>query len=418
MGFIEDYLEYTKYQESPEIFHKWVAIGLLSSCLERSVWIDLGYWKSYPNLYILLIAGTAICRKSTSIDIGIDLLQELMHPPNIIESKITPAALIKRIAIHTITEEHTVDRTCTATIVASELANFLSKEKPYEGLIPLLTQLYDNRQVFEASTISRGMDRLKEPTITFIAASTLIWLRESMTTYGLEGGFTNRCNIIYRENTDRCVPRPKYSEDLKTLKIKLIDKMNVIRTNISGHMRETDEAKAWWDTWYRGFHASMQNIGSDNDIYHARKDSTLMKLAMIMSVSETDSMIVGVKHYESALKCIAETDAGIIKKTGILTKPTQFSSMTDKILVFIKNTKKENRYRTFIEKGLRSQIINISSFDSALLHLIKTKDIVLVRAPHIKNGTVETRYHLPDEGKPNIKEYFPEYDFTKPDIHV
>lgn len=417
MSFIDDYLEYTKYQESPEIFHKWVAIGLLSSCLERSVWIDLGYWKSYPNLYILLVAGTAICRKSTSIDIGIDLLQELTHPPNIIESKITPAALVKRIAIHTISDEHTVDRICTATIVASELANFISKEKQYEGLVPLLTQLYDNRSVFEAGTISRGTDKLKEPTITFIGASTLVWLRESMTLYGLEGGFTNRCNIIYRENTDRCFPRPKYDESMKEIRAKLIDKMNQIRIDLNGPMRETDEAKAWWDKWYRGFHAMMKNVNSDNDMYHARKDSTLMKLATIMCVSETDSMIIDVKHYENAIKCIQETDSGLLQHSASISlyKPTTFSAMTSKIMEFIRRTERKNRYRNYIERAMRNHIVTVTLFEQALSHLIKCGDILIIRAPGIKKvkgskmGIVETRFHLPEEGEPDMMKYFPEY---------
>ena len=413
MGFIEDYLEYTKYQESPEIFHKWVAIGLISSCLERNVWIDMGYWKVYPNLYVFLIAGTAICRKSTAIDVGVDLLHELQHPPNIIESKITPAALVKRIAIHTVGDENEADRACAATIVASELANFLSMDKVYEGLVPLLTQLYDNRKFFESSTISRGTDRLKEPSVTLLIATTLSWLRQSMSTYGLEGGFTNRCNIIYRETSERCISRPVLSEESYAAKKRLIDRMNDIRLKADGVMRETDEAKIWWDNWYRQFHASMQNTSTDNDIYHARKDSTMMKLAIIMSMAESDSMVIDVKHYELAEKCIGDVDINIIGKVGLLNKPTEFYNTTQKIIEFLRGTKRCMRSRSYIEKGLRHHIRNIKQFNEIMNHLIDTGDIIIVKAPRMKmindRRVLETRYHLKEEGEPINIHYFPEY---------
>src|SRR5580765_4183188 len=73
-SFLELYIKYTAKQESPQAFHLWVGITILASALGRKCFINRGYYRLYPNLFTIVVAGSARCRKSTAISIGIRLL--------------------------------------------------------------------------------------------------------------------------------------------------------------------------------------------------------------------------------------------------------------------------------------------------------------------------------------------------------
>ena len=75
-NWIYKYLKYTDQMESPSSFHIWSALAALSCTLQRKVWINRGFYTLYPNQYIILVAESAFCRKSTAIGVAIsDILQ-------------------------------------------------------------------------------------------------------------------------------------------------------------------------------------------------------------------------------------------------------------------------------------------------------------------------------------------------------
>ena len=77
--FIRRYLVYTDNHESPIQFHKWVAAGIIGACMGRKIYLNWGHFKIYPNNYIILCAGSADCRKSSALDMGVDFLLSLIH---------------------------------------------------------------------------------------------------------------------------------------------------------------------------------------------------------------------------------------------------------------------------------------------------------------------------------------------------
>src|SRR3990167_6116197 len=87
-NWLASYLEYTSEQESPTEFHLWTSMAILSATLGRHVWIDRGYYTTFPNLFIILVAGSAKCRKSVSTHMGLDLLFELRDRPMVFSQKI------------------------------------------------------------------------------------------------------------------------------------------------------------------------------------------------------------------------------------------------------------------------------------------------------------------------------------------
>ena len=106
--FIDLYLDYTKGQESPRDFHFWTAVSLISGAVGRKIWLPRGHDMLYPNHYVILVAGSAMSRKSSAINIGVGLLRRatqnkidsgLTHGiSTILSGKMTPEALCRAIS--------------------------------------------------------------------------------------------------------------------------------------------------------------------------------------------------------------------------------------------------------------------------------------------------------------------------------
>ena len=75
-NWIDTYLRFTTFQEAPEKFHLWTALSTIASAVRRSVCLPRGYFNIYPNLYVAIVGPTGIT-KTTSADIGIELLEEV-----------------------------------------------------------------------------------------------------------------------------------------------------------------------------------------------------------------------------------------------------------------------------------------------------------------------------------------------------
>lgn len=66
-SFVLDFVELCEGTEVPDQFAVWTGLAGVSAALGRNVWCDLGVLTVFPNLYVVLIAGSGQ-KKSTSIE--------------------------------------------------------------------------------------------------------------------------------------------------------------------------------------------------------------------------------------------------------------------------------------------------------------------------------------------------------------
>ena len=97
-GWLRDYLDYTTGHEAPEDFHLWVGLTVISAALRRKVYLDNVYHKLYPNLFTILVSPPGVGKKTTAINIGVNILREAVPECKIVSEKCTPEALAKRLA--------------------------------------------------------------------------------------------------------------------------------------------------------------------------------------------------------------------------------------------------------------------------------------------------------------------------------
>jgi hypothetical protein len=157
--WLKEYLQYTSLSESPEVFHFWTGVGTVAAALKRRVWIDMDIFQWTPNFYIIFVAPPGVVSKSTTIDIGTDLLTDVdgitWGPPSC-----TWQALGKRlesaqeqVPINGLDGEF--EAMACVTCAVSELGTFLSFQD--DKLMSVLTDLWDGkRTTFEHSTVTQG----------------------------------------------------------------------------------------------------------------------------------------------------------------------------------------------------------------------------------------------------------------------
>jgi len=78
LTFLESYLEHTRIYESPTSFWLWSGYSTIAATLRDSVWLSQGDGKLFPNIYVLLLAGSGQ-RKGKPVDLANKLMNDLAH---------------------------------------------------------------------------------------------------------------------------------------------------------------------------------------------------------------------------------------------------------------------------------------------------------------------------------------------------
>jgi hypothetical protein len=327
-SWLDTYLEYTNDQESPEMFHRWVGMCILSATVGRSIFLPRIKYTIYPNIYVILVAGSAKCKKSTSMNIGMDILKAMEKPPMVFAQKITTEALIQALELAKTTGQS------AGIIFASELAVFLGHESKSTGIIPALTDLYDSPATWTYHTRGRGKEELTNVTLAMLAGTTKDWLKTSLPEESIGGGFTSRVIFVFQDN-----PRPRdlfgegYDRMRETqLKANLVHDLNHIRANVKGLVEFTDEAKKVCRAWYDEelFEVRDQKL----DGYFARKHDIMFKLATLLSVADRDDRVVTDTHVTEALKMMSANEDNLENVMNSITS-NETGGYTEKILTLV-----------------------------------------------------------------------------------
>lgn len=294
-GWIENYLDYTKLQESPIEFHFWVALCLIGATLKRSVWFDKQeYYQVFPSLFVILVAVSGRCKKSTAIRLGLKLLKDVNYV-NVLPEKATPEALLDSISCKKKVGQTIVTETY-AMIGASELEFFLGRQAYNEGLIPMLTELADCPPKMDYRTRSKGTILLKEPGITFLGGTTKEGLENSVPASSFGQGFFSRILFIHKGDSPRCnsmmepAKEDRYSFELLKEELRQIEK-------VSGQFVASPDGVEWYNEFYAK-NKFERPLDKNMCGYFERKPDHLIKLAMIMAVAEGKPMILTADIFE------------------------------------------------------------------------------------------------------------------------
>lgn len=317
-NWLKSFVEYAAFGEAPLKMLFWTGVSTIAGALRRRVWIDQKYFQWLPNFYIILVAPPGIVSKSTTANIGMNLLrgvEGVKFGPDVI----TWQALIT--SLDKAGESIPDPRFAAGKDIASQLANpggmypmsavtFCSDElgnllNPSDrDLVDALVTLWDGKKgTFKKETKTSGSDSIENPWVNIIGCTTPAWISGNFPEYMIGGGFTSRCVFIYADRKRQEVPYVDEAvpPDFDGFGKKLIEDLTQI-AQLFGEFTIDKEARIWGREWYSSHWKNPPpNLTGDQfSGYLARKQTHLHKLAMVLSASDSDSLVIGRHHLEAA----------------------------------------------------------------------------------------------------------------------
>ncbi len=355
-NWIESYLEYTEISEAPDNFHKWTAVSAIAGALRRRVWINMGTFTWTPNFFIFFVAPAGVVSKSTTADIGMDLLRELPY------IKFGPSAVTWQALVTAMADSRedvpapdgTLLPMSPITIVASELGTFLDPRN--REMIDVLNSLWDGKRgAWDKITKGSGSDSIINPWINLIGCTTPSWVAENCSDYFHGGGFASRSVFVYAETKRKLVAYPARGVDLEAREqhaLALTHDLEVI-SNTLGEYEITEEAYDFGTSWYEDHHYQPQKYltGEKFRGYLARKQTHMHKLAMVLAAAEGDELVITPQHLKTALEWVTSLEKDMPAVFGKMNRETEMVLAAD-VLDYVRQRGKIERtalYRAFFD---------------------------------------------------------------------
>lgn len=343
--WITTYLEYAEETEPPKSYHTWVAISLIAGCLQRRCRTIWGHEEIYPNMYVVLVGASGLCRKGTAMNIGKDLISDIGI--KLVSESITREALIRRMndSATTFTDpDGQIRFQCAMTCFSDELSVFLG-----QGDVKFLSDLtdwYDSRNRWRYETKGKGTDEITGVCFNLLGATAPDWLASILPQEAVGGGFTSRIIFVVEEKKGKTIPNPTFGEREKALREKLIHDLQII-SNLTGVFTYTDAARELYTDWYRreDERAAKGQFPIEDarfNGYCTRRANHLRKLSMIMSVSRSDSLIIDKGDFERALNVLTAAEKNMHKTFGGLGK-SAYSEATEMVIDYLLVHKRASR---------------------------------------------------------------------------
>lgn len=303
------YLDYASYSEAPPQMHFWTSVSCIAAVLQRRCWIDMGYFRWFPNHYIIFVAPPGIVSKSTTTSIGMSLLKRVkgvVFGPDVV----TWPALVKAFAENRTEwwdeEQQAFVPMCALTLESSEFGNLFDPQD--RGMVDLYVSLWDGKDgTFSKVTKHSGSDLVVNPWINLIGCTTPSWIAGTFPEYVIGGGFTSRTVFVYASEKHKRVAYPhlhippgqkEYAQAL----IEDLERMLLLK----GPFMLDQEALAWGTAWYESHYAAKPKGLEDPRFggYIARKQTHIHKLAMVLSASRGSDMRITKTHLENACQML------------------------------------------------------------------------------------------------------------------
>lgn len=312
--FLSSYMEYAVDGFCPDKFHFWTGISIVAGALERKVWIPFeNDRKIFPNLYVMLVSHPGIGKSSAGNRGVMNILRKISSEQgevNMLPAQITEARLVEVMSrwkkFYIGTKETTQS---SGYFYASEASNSLKEIMGGGDIMACLTEFYDCADKWEKGTVKSGEITISNLCLNMLAGCTFDYLRQLIPARNIMGGYASRNLFIVQD--ERFVRSPKWNEanhDNGVMKQKLINDLSRIYT-LTGAFQATPEFQAAYEKWFPEHDSYVQGLTNEKiQALLARKQTNVLKLSMIMSVIESDSMKLELPHWERALALITELE--------------------------------------------------------------------------------------------------------------
>ena len=294
-GFLGEYIKYaSQCTDAPVQYHIATALSILSIVVNRKVFINRGHKGLYPVLWVIVLGDSGTYRKTTSQNIGTDLLVDIKDDGDTDgglkgSNEFTKESLIEQLS-----------ESPRKILCFSEIASLLTQaEASYnKGLKPILIDLFDAPAQY-VRKLKEKTFTIEEPFLNILGASTTEWFIENIKEEELRSGFLARFIYICAMRKGKSMPFPPPA-DLKIRKtlIKILTRLNKKHSEIVLNA----EAKKLYETWYVKHEAKLDKESLKGLLapFYVRLADYLLKISMLFAVNE-ETLIINEAHMKQAI---------------------------------------------------------------------------------------------------------------------
>lgn len=377
-NWLDTYLRYTEGTETPKLIHFWTGVVTLAGVMRRRVWIDMRRFVWYPNFYVIIVAPPGVISKTTTMDLGVNLLKEVPGI-NFGPDVVTWQALVTRFSQINEMFQYGEDfiPMSAMTLASGELGNLINFAD--RDMLNAYIALWDARAKFDKETKTSGSDAISAPWINMIGCTTPHWIAENVPQAAVGGGFTSRCIFVYAEEKIAFVPYPDevvVDAEQERMRENLIADLNYIALNLTGPFTITEAGRVWGREWYKKlWQEAKQSASADQiDGFIARKQTHVHKLAMVLSVSGGDSLVIDEAHLRLAEMMVSATEKDLPKVFARIGRSEE-SLHAERLLDVIRRYSPIQYESAF--RAVYAQFPNFKDFASVLEGLIRSGQVRL-----------------------------------------
>ena len=362
-SWIAAYMDYVQGTEAPELFHLWTGVSTLCGALNRSVCLHIGPMRIYPSCYIVLVAPPGVATKSSTAKIGNDLL---MRAGAIAQGSTTMTyqRLVEEMAEATkvvqIEEGGPQVAVSPLNIFASELGVFLKTDD--DDMIDFLTQMWDGEDSYSYATKGGGKTKVPRPYLNLMAGTTGKWLSKQ-NKYIEGGGLFSRIIFLYAEEKARLIALPSGGRDPHMQKLLVEDLIRI--SKMRGNFVLEPEVESWITIWYEELWKNPPKMiaGSEFEGYRARRQTHLLKVAMVVCAARTDDMRISLSDIQTASNMLIMSEASLQEVYSLLSPNTAVAA-TKKVEATLRRKAKWISERVLFAE-LRTELSH-GDFDQAM----------------------------------------------------
>ncbi len=339
------YLEFTKDTEPPRSYHTWIALSIISSALQRKVYMKWGHAKIYANQYIVLVGPSGTARKGDAMGMGRPFMEHINV--KIVSQSITREALIKtmgEINSNYMGKDGLPQYQAPITILSSELSVFVGQKNL--KLLADLTDLYDSHDVwtyetkhgYQGQTGHQTKDTISGVCINILGATAPDWIPTILPSEAVGGGWTSRVIFIVEPGKGQIIANPNLFPPDEILRIKLEKDLEQLHL-IIGEFKFDPKALKLYVEWYKNQEErAARGIFPIPDArfggYLARRATHVKKISMCLSASRGGDMVVSGEDFERSQILLEDAETSMAMAFRGM-GDSDIAKVTDKFMTFL-----------------------------------------------------------------------------------
>lgn len=388
MSFLSEYRTFCAGTEAHPTYHMFSGLVALSSIISRRVWIDQGYFKVFPNLYVILV-GPPGNRKTSAMSIAKSLIREVQIPFTaecVTKEKLVLDMKENETCCMELPAEFSKFRVYTPmTAMVTELSEFLGAGSV--GMINFLVTIYD-QDIYESRTKNKGETIIQGPFLNLLACTTPDWITTYLRSDVISGGFSRRAIFVLETGKSGRIPFPEVSESARLSWESVVNYCKQLK-KVAGPMTWSPEAREFYADWYTKLEMPIDEtiIG-----YYETKHMQLLKIAMLVSLSESLDRVLRLEHLQIGLDLLKLAEENLIRVFAGMGR-NELNSAASKVLSIMDRIPKvlppsplpgvppNTPVAVIFEKKLRGELFHAvkeQEMNEILTHLKNTEKILVL----------------------------------------